>query len=119
MCSFTLNKLTIGCDQLASHHSEASKSLRKDVALHISIVVFRRPHEPSRRLNGLRHHIVNKPVLVIDSCSFELGLVGSAIKSLTSTPEASVATNVSYISWKISLNRPSYFFKMVFLVDMN
>ncbi len=78
MSSFTFNYLTIGRDQLASHHPKTSKPLCQYVALHISIIVLRRPDEPSRRFNDLRHHIINEPVFIINSCSFELAFVSSA-----------------------------------------
>ena len=47
MCSLALDNLSIGCDELARHHPEAPKSLSKDVALHIPIVVLAGPHEPT------------------------------------------------------------------------
>src|SRR5882762_4728680 len=75
MCSFCLNNTTVGRDQLTGHHAKGTESLRKDIALHVTIIVLSRPDETSRGLDNLCDHIINKPMFVIDACLFELRLV--------------------------------------------
>ena len=78
VCSLALDSHTIWSDQFARHHPKTTKALCQNIALDISVVVLRRPHEPASRLEHLRYHIVNEPVLVIYSCLIEICLVMSA-----------------------------------------
>jgi hypothetical protein len=61
-------------DKLTRHHPEAPRSLRKDVAMYVAIVVLARPDESTRRLDHLCDHIVNHTVLVVNTGRLEPGL---------------------------------------------
>jgi hypothetical protein len=123
MCSFTFDDSTIRSEKLTGHHAETSEALCKNVALYISVIVLSGPDEPAGRLNSLCNHIINQTVLIIDSESLKFGLVLPKKMCLSLQPgfgtEKIAEAYVSYISWKMSLNLPSYFFRMVFLVDKN
>ena len=92
VCGFALNDQPIRCQQLARHHPETSKALREDVALHVSIVVLGRPYEPTRGLDGLRDHVVDESMLVVDVEGLELGFV-LAIQD-------SQGQEIAHIFWK-------------------
>jgi hypothetical protein len=68
MCGLALDSFTIRCDEHAGHHSQAAKALSKDIALDIAVVILGRPDEATGRLNNLCHHVVNKSMLVRNSC---------------------------------------------------
>ena len=75
---FTLDDCAVRGEQLAGHHTQTSKALCEDVALDITIIILARPHETSRRLDCLRHHVIDQPVLVVRASRFELGSVFTA-----------------------------------------
>lgn len=56
-------------------------TLGQDVGLDVSIVVLTGPHEGSRRLEHLGHHVVDQPVLVPDLQFVKLRLVVPAEKT--------------------------------------
>ena len=123
MCSFTFDDGTIRSQKLARHHAKTSEALCKNVTLYIPIIVLGSPNEPARRLDSLCNHVIDQTVLIIDSESLKLGLVFPkkivfVVASWFST-EKIAETYESYISWKMSLNLPSYFLRIVFLVDIN
>jgi hypothetical protein len=90
MCSFNLDNTSIRCNQFAGHHAQRARSLRKDIALHITIVVLDRADETTGGFDSLRDHIVNKPVFIVDSCAFELGLVYEFVDFLEDVFEQAV-----------------------------
>lgn len=51
------------------------QTLSQDVTLDITIVVFRCPDESTRRFNSLGYHVVNEPMLIIDTELIEGRLV--------------------------------------------
>lgn len=57
---------------------ELTKSLGHRIWLHISIIVLARPDKASLALHGLRHHVINQPVLIPDAGILILGLVLAA-----------------------------------------
>ena len=75
MGSLALDGLAIRSDELTGHHSETSEALGQNVGLDVAIVVLASPDETSRRFDRLSDHVINQAVLVVDSCSFELGFV--------------------------------------------
>lgn len=75
MSGLTLDHLTIRRDQLAGHHPQTSEALREDIRLHVSVVVLARPDESSGGLDGLRDHVVDQTMFVVDPGFFEFGLV--------------------------------------------
>lgn len=121
MCSFTFDDGTIWSEKLTGHHAETSETLCKNVALYVSVIVLGGPDEPARRFDSLCNHIIDQTVLIINSESLKLRLIFPKklffffVDSSGKIAEA----YVSYISWKMSLNLPSYFLRMVFLVDIN
>ena len=120
MCSFTFDDDTIRSEKLTGHHAKTSEALCKNVALYVSIIVLGGPDEPAGRLDGLCNHIIDQTVLIIDSESLKLGLVlPKKLRSSVALGRSQKLAYVSYISWKMSLNLPSYFLRMVFLVDIN
>ncbi len=72
---FALHRPAVRRDELRSHHPERAEALRQDVRLHVSVVVFGRPDEAAGGLDGLRDHVVDETVLVVDSRRLELLLV--------------------------------------------
>lgn len=76
VCSLAFDYEPVWSNQLASHHSQASKALGKDIALDITIVVLGCPYESSGRFDDLRYHIIDKAMLVVDSCVCECLLIG-------------------------------------------
>ena len=72
---FALDGEPVGRDQLRGHHSERTEALRKDVRLHVSVVVLRCPDKATGGFDYLRHHVVDETVLVIDASCLKLFLV--------------------------------------------
>ena len=66
VCGFRFDGLPIGGDELTGHHAKTAESLGEDVRLDIAIVVLARPNEPARRLDGLRNHVIDETVLVVN-----------------------------------------------------
>ncbi|CAG9096414.1 unnamed protein product, partial [Plutella xylostella] len=62
-----LHRLTIRADEHRRHEPQRAVALRHRVRLHVAVVVLAGPHEPALRLHGVRHHVVDEPVLVPDA----------------------------------------------------
>jgi hypothetical protein len=78
MCSLGFHNLTVRRDELGGHHAQRAEALCENVRLNITVVVFARPDKAARGFDGLRNHVVNEAVLVVDSCLLKgLGIVTS------------------------------------------
>lgn len=58
-------------------------------------------------------------MFIVDAKGLKLGLILAKCRVRSPDSLTGEGTHLSYISWKISLKRPSYFFIIVFFVDMN
>ena len=63
------------CALVSSHCPPLTVALGDDIGLDVAVVVFARPDEAAGRLEHLRHHVVDEPVLVPDAQAVELRLV--------------------------------------------
>ncbi len=70
-----LNDLAVRREELTCHHSQGTEALREDITLHVAIVVLGRPYEAASRLDGLRDHVVDQAMLIVDAELLERGLV--------------------------------------------
>lgn len=110
-----LDGLAVWRDEFAGHHAEGAEALRKHVGLDVAVVVFAGPDEAAGGFDSLSDHVVNEAVFIPYSRLFELGLVvPGRVECLQKRGVRD--TYFSYTSWKMSLNLPSYFFKIVFFV---
>ena len=75
MGCFALNCLAVRRDELAGHHTQASKALGKDVGLDVTIIVLACPDKSTRRLDGLCDHVVDETMLVVNASLFEGSLI--------------------------------------------
>lgn len=55
--------------------NEFTVSLRHDIGLDVTVVIFASPDKTAGRFDALRHHIVDKSVLVPDLVFLKIGLV--------------------------------------------
>ena len=83
---FALHRLAVRRDELRSHHAERAEALRENVRLHVSVVILCRPDEAAGGLDGLRDHVVDETVLVVDSRCLELLLVFPVIHNVIVPP---------------------------------
>jgi hypothetical protein len=75
VCSLALDDLSVGCDQFAGHHAQASEALCKDVALYVTVVVLGGPDKSAGGLDSLCDHVVDEAMLVVDAGFLEEGFV--------------------------------------------
>ena len=90
MRGLSLDRLPVGRDQLARHHAETPKALSEDIALHVPVVVLARPDEAAGGLDGLRDHVVDEAVLVVNRAGVEEWLVVRVVEVLEDVLEAPV-----------------------------
>jgi len=81
VCSFALNGLTIRSDEFAGHHTQASVALSQNVTLNITIIVLRSPDKATGGFDGLRDHIVDESMLVVQASFFERSSVFPVAKT--------------------------------------
>jgi hypothetical protein len=72
------------------HETERAVALSDDIGLHVTIVVRAGPDEATVRLDGVGDHVVDETMLVPETSSLELGLVGALVHLLEDILKATI-----------------------------
>lgn len=118
---FSFDCLAVGAHQNRCHETQWSVSLSNNIWLHVTVVVLAWPHKFSARLQSLCNHIVDQTMFIPNFLVVKLLLVVFLEDFLKNVLEATVE-EIKMVKIKYSsiqyLTNPSYFLRMVFLVDM-